>query len=236
MAAEHDALQAWLEAAALPNGRPRVTLSYATSLDGSLALEPGRPLALSGPTALDLTHALRAAHDALLVGVGTLLADDPRLTVRRAPGPQPQPVVLDRVLRTPPAARLFDHPRRPWLACAPQADTARKAALTARGARLLELPPDARGGLDLAALLQRLHAEGVRTLMVEGGARVLTSFLRAGLADRLALTLAPRLAGGLRAVGPLAAAGHAPPRLAQARWLAAGDDMLVLAELSWNGR
>lgn len=236
MAAERAALQAWLEAAPRRDARPRVTLSYATSLDGSLALEPGRPLALSGPAALDLTHRLRAAHDALLVGVGTVLADDPQLSVRGVPGPQPQPVVLDSALRTPAAARLFNHPRTPWLACAPQAGAARREALLARGARLLEVPPDPHGGLDLEALLRALHAEGMRTLMVEGGARVLTAFLRARLADRLALTLAPRLSGGVRAVGPLAAEGAAPPRLVDARWVAAGDDMLVLAEVSWNGR
>ena len=82
--------------------RPFVSLSYAQSLDGSLAAKPGAPTRLSGTQANELTHRLRAAHDAILVGIGTILADDPQLTVRGVPGLQPRPVVLDSRLRTPP--------------------------------------------------------------------------------------------------------------------------------------
>jgi len=76
-------------------GRPLVTLSYAQSLDGCIAARPGQPLAVSGPLSLTLTHQLRAAHDAILVGIGTVLADNPRLTVRLVEGQHPQPVVVD---------------------------------------------------------------------------------------------------------------------------------------------
>ena len=87
-------------------GRPFVTLSYAQSLDGSIADRPGRPLALSGPQAMALTHGLRAAHEAILVGIGTVLADNPRLNVRLVDGPDPQPMVVDSRLRFPPYANL----------------------------------------------------------------------------------------------------------------------------------
>src|SRR5687768_4642967 len=96
--------------------RPVVTLSYAQTLDGSLAL-PGRQLIISSPESMKMTHELRAAHDGLLVGIGTVLIDDPRLTVRLADGRNPQPVVLDSRLRMPLTANLLKHPdRRPWLA------------------------------------------------------------------------------------------------------------------------
>jgi len=96
--------------AAAPTDRPFITLCYAQSLDGSIALSDGRPLTLSSPPSLFRTHALRARHEGLLVGLGTILADDPQLTVRHAAGPNPQPVVLDTDLRTPRAARLFGRP------------------------------------------------------------------------------------------------------------------------------
>ena len=95
-------------------GRPLVTLSYAQSLDGCIAAGPGQRLSLSGPEALMLTHELRAAHAAILVGIGTVLADDPRLTVRLVPGSHPQPVVVDSRLRIPDDCYLLRHgPRRP---------------------------------------------------------------------------------------------------------------------------
>ena len=96
-------------------GRPLVTLSYAQSLDGSIADRPGRPLALSGPQAMALTHGLRAAHEAILVGIGTVLADNPRLNVRLVTGPDPQPVVVDSRLRFPPYANLLSNGRSPGL-------------------------------------------------------------------------------------------------------------------------
>ncbi len=94
-----------------------VGLCYAQSLDGCLAEARGRPTALSGPESGRLTHRLRSLHDAILVGVGTVLADDPRLTVRGVRGPSPQPVILDSRLRTPPDAYLVaQHPRPAWIA------------------------------------------------------------------------------------------------------------------------
>ena len=113
-------LASWLEessARLFAERRPLVTLSYAQSLDGSIARERGKPLALSGPESMRLTHQLRAAHDAILVGIGTVLADDPQLTVRLVEGKSPIPVILDSRLAISPTARLFQNPKKPILVC-----------------------------------------------------------------------------------------------------------------------
>lgn len=211
--------------------RPFVTVTYAQSLDGCLAGEPGRPLALSGPEALAFTHQLRAAHAAILVGLGTVLADDPQLTVRHAAGPNPQPVVVDSHLNLPLAARLLRHPTHTlWVAATAAAPPERVSALEALGAQVLRLPADAQGRVALPALLAALGARGVATLMVEGGARVITAFLTQGLADRLTVTIAPRLLGGVRAVAaPLDLA------LGQPHYRPLGADLIVDAALTAAG-
>lgn len=210
---------------------PFVTLAYAQSLDGSLAATPGKPLALSGAAALTLTHALRAAHDAILVGVGTVLADDPRLTVRLVAGADPQPVLLDSTLRTPATARLFDHPRGVWLFTTERSCPCDRAALAARGADITVLPADAAGRVDLAALLATLAQRGVRTLMVEGGATVLSGFVAAHLVNYAVVTLAPRLVGGLHAFQH--SLNGAAPQLAQVAYTQAGADLIVWGEPQW---
>src|SRR5690606_10285843 len=97
-------------------GRPFVTLSYAQSLDGSIAIRSGEPLVLSGPESLCFTHHLRSIHDGILVGIGTVLSDDPQLTVRHCEGESPQPIVLDSQLRIPSTARLCCLPdKRCWV-------------------------------------------------------------------------------------------------------------------------
>jgi 3,4-dihydroxy 2-butanone 4-phosphate synthase/GTP cyclohydrolase II len=210
--------------------RPPVTVTFAQSLDGSLAAETGQPLALSGPQALQFTHQLRAAHDAILIGIGTLLADNPRLTVRHAAGPNPQPIVLDSQLRFPLNANLLSHPNHaPWIVTTEAAPHERQAALEAAGARVLRIPSDAAnaGRVALPALLDQLGALGVRSLMVEGGAHVITSFLAERLADRLIVTIAPRLIGGLRAIStPLHLSLH------NVRYQVLGEDVLVEAALT----
>jgi len=218
------------------NGRPFVTLAYAQSVDGSIALEAGRPYPLSGPDSMKMTHALRAAHDAILIGIGTLLSDDPRLTVRLVEGRSPQPVVVDSRLRTPPGARLFngDSRRAAWIATTEGADDARRAGLEARGARVLRVPAWANGWVDLPALLERLAGQGIAHLMVEGGARIITSFLRARLVDYAVVTVTPRFLGGMPALS--ASEREGLPRLQT--WAAdrMGDDLVLSGELRWAGQ
>ncbi len=180
-------------------GRPLVTLAYAQSLDGSIAAQPGQPLALSGPDSLAMTHGLRARHDAILVGIGTVLADNPRLTVRLADGPNPQPVILDSHLRTPPAANLFHADAAPWIFTADPVDPDRRAQLEAQGAQIFVVPVGDDQKLDLAAVLSKLGDLATRSVMVEGGAEIIQTFLAHHLADQTVITVAPLFVGGLKA-------------------------------------
>jgi GTP cyclohydrolase II len=215
-------------------GRPLVTLSYAQSLDGSIADRPGRPLALSGPEAMTLTHSLRASHDAILVGIGTVLADNPRLNVRLVTGANPQPVIVDSRLRFPPYALLLRNGRSPWIATSEGAAPDRQEALEAAGARVIRLP-GSNGWVDLAALLDHLGGLGVNSLMVEGGAQIITSFLASRLVDQIVLTIAPLLVGGLRVVDNL---GYSPlrrfPRLRNLSYLVCGEDLVLRGEPDWQ--
>ncbi len=173
---------------------PLVTLAYAQSLDGSLALRRGEPINLSSESAYALTHHLRAWHDALLVGIGTVLSDDPQLTVRFVDGEDPQPVILDTHLRLPAKTRLHAHPIPAWVFCAPNAPTSSSGA----NYRTFPTPFDKNNRLDLRHILGTLHANGIRRLMVEGGAGIIESFLRAGLVNTAILTIAPAWVGGLK--------------------------------------
>jgi 3,4-dihydroxy 2-butanone 4-phosphate synthase/GTP cyclohydrolase II len=216
--------------AAVARCRPFVTLSYAQSLDGSIAGPHGAPLRLSGPEALCLTHRLRASHDAILVGIGTILADDPRLTVRLVQGDSPQPIVLDSRLRFPLTAQLLrDGQRRPWVATTAAADPGAVAALTLAGATVLTVLATDTGRVDLAPLLADLAARGIQRLMVEGGAAVITSFLDEGLVDQLVITVSPRLIAGVRAVS---ASPRPLPSLRNVHWQRLGDDLVVRGDLA----
>ena len=212
--------------------RPVVTVSYAQSLDGSIAARPGEPLRLSGSRALELTHRLRAGHDAILVGIGTVLADDPRLNVRLAAGRSPIPVILDGRLRLPLTARLLRErdaggelaaASGPLVATNLEAAAERAVTLRRHGVTVLPFRPR-EGRVPLRPLMRELYRRGVRRLLVEGGGRVLTSLFAERLADWVVITVAPRLVGG----EPALARVPAPVDL---RWLAWArlDDDLVFA-------
>jgi 3,4-dihydroxy 2-butanone 4-phosphate synthase/GTP cyclohydrolase II len=212
-------------------GRPLVTLTYAQSLDGSLTARRGQPLALSGPQSMKITHQLRAAHDAILVGIGTILADDPRLSVRLSPGDHPQPVILDSFLRIPIDARLVSEPVRPlWIATTVAAPQDRRLALLARGVRLFDVPADPESGISLTSLLSQLAESGINSLMVEGGARVIGSFLQQRLANQVLLTITPCFVGGLSALeAPISGEF---PRLAGMQVQTLGEDLIVWGTLA----
>jgi 3,4-dihydroxy 2-butanone 4-phosphate synthase/GTP cyclohydrolase II len=155
-----------------------------------------------------LTHRLRAMHEAILVGIQTVLSDDPLLSVRLVQGRQPQPVVLDSRLRFPPDARLLSRvDRKPWIFHAaeegsaatrePGSDAAAALMLVGKGARLFPVRHSDRG-LDLGQVLAALLSEGIHSLMVEGGARVLESFMSQGLASQAVITVSPLGIQGLQ--------------------------------------
>ncbi len=231
----HEQISAWLDqarSARRVEGRPLVTISYAQSLDGSLTVRRGMPVGLSGAEAMRMTHQLRAAHDAILVGIGTVIADDPQLNVRLVEGRDPQPVILDSRLRMPLECRLMRRTSNlPWIACAATVEESRQQALRQRGVAILPLPRLGDRGLDLPALLAALHQRGVRTLLVEGGARVLTSFLTSKLADFAIITIAPRWLGGLNVISP--ARPTALPTLSHPLYRTFGGDVVAAGELEW---
>ena len=215
-------------------GFPFVTLSYAQSLDGCISARPGESLALSCRESLKLTHRLRATHDAILVGIGTVLSDDPRLNVRLVNGTSPRPVVVDGGLRIPLDSRLLTlDSRSPWIITKEHPDEARVEALKAIGAEVLPIPSDSSGRIDLTAMLLRMGELGVNSLMVEGGARIITSFLLGRLADYIVLTVAPVLVGGLRAVSDL---GWSDPtevvRLSNLGHRRLGEDLILWGHLA----
>ncbi len=209
--------------------RPFVTLAYAQSLDGSIAGEGNRPLSLSSPGSLQLTHELRASHDAILVGIGTVLADNPRLNVRLANGDDPRPIVVDSRLRTPREAHLLENGRGVWLATTDAAPSSIEAELQSRGALVLRMPALENGWVDLESLLERVSRRGVRHLLVEGGARILTSFLVSGLVDYLVLTISPRFVGGVRPLESRELAAF--PNLVSWRSERVGEDLVVAGGL-----
>jgi 3,4-dihydroxy 2-butanone 4-phosphate synthase/GTP cyclohydrolase II len=179
--------------------RPLVTLTYAQSLDGALAGGNGSRLILSGEQALRMTHSLRAENDAILVGIGTVLADDPKLTVRFAQGNDPRPVVLDSRLRIPADSFLASrHPLKPWIIATGAAPEGKRRELAAMGIRVFVVPADRDGRADLAKTLELLAANGIGSVMVEGGLEVIARFLGSGLVDRVVITISPRFTGGRR--------------------------------------
>jgi len=183
--------------------RPAFTLKAAITLDGKIATVAGRSKWITGDAARADVMRLRDRHDAVLVGVGTVLADDPRLTARvperRDPrGRQPIRIVVDSRLRTPPSARVLPGRSGPRtvIACGPAAPAAREAALVARGAEVWRLRAHPGGRVDLRALAIRLGKAGVTSVLVEGGGEIHAYMMERGLADEVVLYVAPKVVGG----------------------------------------
>jgi diaminohydroxyphosphoribosylaminopyrimidine deaminase/5-amino-6-(5-phosphoribosylamino)uracil reductase len=214
-------------------GMPVVTLKLASTLDGRIATASGESRWITGAAARREVHALRARHDAILVGSGTVLADDPDLTCR-IPGMERVPmlrVVADARLRTPPSARLVQSAGvAPVLVItAPGHPPAAQAPFIAAGADIVTVPAHTSGGLDLPSLLRALGRRGVTRVLAEGGAGLAAALLRQGLVDRLVWFHAPTVMGGdghPATEGLRLAALSAMPRFRRTALRAIGDDML----------
>jgi diaminohydroxyphosphoribosylaminopyrimidine deaminase/5-amino-6-(5-phosphoribosylamino)uracil reductase len=167
-----------------------IALKLATSLDGKIALASGESRWITGPEARQRGHLLRATHDAILIGTGTAAADDPQLTCRLGglEDRSPLRIVLDRSLRLPSNARLFDGAAPTWVIHGPGADGASATALRRRNKNhieILEIPLAGDGKLDLPALFALLAERGLTRVLVEGGGTLAAGLLRANLVDRL---------------------------------------------------
>jgi diaminohydroxyphosphoribosylaminopyrimidine deaminase/5-amino-6-(5-phosphoribosylamino)uracil reductase len=210
-------------------GRPLVTLKWAMSLDGRIATVDGESQWISSEEGRRWSLGLREEHAAILVGVGTALADDPSLNRRlgwaEAPPEAFSRVILDRRLRLPPTARLLTLPG-PVLVYAEEALANNPAALRAAGAEVVLLPR-----VDPAAVLADLHRRGVQSVLVEGGGGIHGAFVEAGLFDRVAVDCAPRLLGGESALGPVGGQGigalAAAPRLEGLSAEECGPDIIL---------
>lgn len=179
------------------DGRPHVLLKLAVSADGKVGLAGRRPVAITGEAARNFVHLKRAQHDAILIGIGTALADDPELTCRLPgmAGRSPVRVVLDTGLRLPPGSRLIRTARQTpvWIVASHAAPETAECNLRREGADILRV--GGAGALDLDVVLATLAERGITRLMVEGGPKVAASFMRADLVDEAVLFHANRAIG-----------------------------------------
>jgi riboflavin-specific deaminase-like protein len=223
---------------------PLVTLHFAQSLDGRIGLGAGcERVILSSEEGLVCAHHARGSHDAVLVGIETALHDDPRLTARGGGRAQPLRIVLDSELRLPLGSRLLAPDENAGnvlvFGCSKRAAAARRAALEAAGAAVLLTSSDPNGRVALTEALDALEARGVKRLLVEGGARVLTSFLHAGLAARAEVEIAPLWLGapatpGLCELG-VSRLGHAL-RLERVQVERLGQNVLMRGDIVYPSR
>jgi diaminohydroxyphosphoribosylaminopyrimidine deaminase / 5-amino-6-(5-phosphoribosylamino)uracil reductase len=213
----------------LKTGLPLVTFKAAVSLDGKVALAGGRPAQLSAPESQHLVHRMRAQADAVLIGAGTLRADDPRLTVRLCEGRNPVRVVLTSSGGLPLGAQLFTGvAEAPVLVLAEELAGPDEQQLVGAGVRVERFDGD------LEKALRVLAAQGLLDVLLEGGPTLAAALFAGGLIDRLALFVTPLLVGrgapdvlALPAVSDL----HDMPRLTNQRWQTVGQDMLLEADV-----
>ncbi len=229
-----DKIEQWLtlhRQRTVEHQRPQVTLCYAQSWDGSITIRAGEALALSGDGSMRLTHLLRSLHDGILVGIGTVLADNPQLTVRECEGDSPQAIVLDSGVRIPKHARLCQRQgQKCWVV-----SNKEQPEIARDDIELIRVASSDDNRLDLEQVLAKLWQKGIRSIMVEGGAQVITAFVKAGLADAIVLTVAPRLVGGYKAIDSLGLSQKAElPRISPIYTQTLGDDLIMWGELRYG--
>lgn len=225
-------------------GLPFVTLKMALTADGKVATRTGDARWISSEESLQWTHRLRARYAAVLVGIGTVLCDDPQLTVRHGAGRDPVRIALDSQGKIPPSAALLHvESEAPTVIAACEGMLAEKEQAlrelpTPTRIEVWRLPPGARGGVDLHILLEKLGAAQVDSVLVEGGPTVAAGFLEAQLIDKLMFFLAPKIVGGQEAPSPIV--GKGVERIAQAYRLRdvsvsmSGPDVVYQAYLDYS--
>lgn len=232
----NDRIEQWLQlrqSSFQVQSRPFITLSYAQSLDGSITTRRGEAFNLSGSESMELTHQLRSLHQGILVGIDTLISDNPQLTVREWSGSNPQPVVLDSQLRIPNTAKICHHPDKTcWvLTLKAESDVINTAV------EVLTVPPSSRDHLrvSLEASMRLLREKGIESLMIEGGAEIITAFLRAELVDAVVLTIAPCFVGGYKAIGDLQSkTHHFHGHVKSMHSEHAGEDLIVWGDVNFE--
>ena len=220
----------------ITTGLPLVTIKWAQTLNGRIATMDGISQWISSPPSLRLAHRLRRVNDAVMVGIGTVLADDPKLTTRLVEGRSPIPVIVDSVLRIPLDSQVLHQRRRARviIATTTKANAGKVLRLKQAGVDVVVVGEDVKGQVDLSKLLEELGKKGITSILVEGGAALITSLLRQGLADRAVVFVAPKILGeGLGAVGNIGVkdiAKAVPLRDMTVRRL--GEDLIVEGRVS----
>lgn len=185
--------------------RPYITIKFAQTLDGKIAARDGSSRWISTPEARRFAHSLRARNDAVLVGIGTVLADDSSLTTRLVKGKNPARIIIDKKLRIPLDSKIIKtaYSVKTIVIASPKAGRAKIAALRKKGIEIILFPPK-RGRISLKKVMPLLYKKGIKSVLVEGGKSVITSFLKAGLADKVIAVISPGILGrGLESVGDL---------------------------------
>lgn len=222
----------------ITTGMPYVVLKMAMSLDGKIATFTGDSKWITGQEAREFVHCLRDSHDAILVGIGTVLADNPRLTTRLPGGSGRDPIriILDSKLRIPLDSQVLKSRSNAQtiIATTEQYDPAKKKLLEQMGALVLVLPAT-NGRVDLTKLLQALAAREITSILVEGGSSVNASFIETGLVDKVYAFIAPKIIGGTEALGPVGGKGVARVETAvpvqSMKVTLIGDDVLICGYL-----
>jgi diaminohydroxyphosphoribosylaminopyrimidine deaminase/5-amino-6-(5-phosphoribosylamino)uracil reductase len=219
----------------IQRGIPFVTLKFAQTLDGRIATATGSSQWISSSASLKLAHRLRSIHDAILVGIGTLLKDNPKLTVRLARGRSPARVIVDSKLRIPLNSKVLQeqHVAPTIIATTSRANKKKKVSLRNMGIEVMEVAADDQGRVDLEDLLIRMGTRGMSSVLVEGGSQIITSMLSKGLADKIVVAVAPRILGkGIEAVGDLGISEIARSvKLSPVRVYSKGEDLIVEGEI-----
>jgi GTP cyclohydrolase II len=213
--------------------KPYVVVKYAQTLDGRIATSSGDSRWISGEEERRVSHALRASCDAVIVGVGTVLTDDPQLTVRMVPGASPIRVVLDSTLRIPDGSLVLGDDAATTIVTTDRSSAERRNDFRRRGIAVVVVPAGP-CGVELDMALSVLRDQGIRSVLVEGGASVITSFLSRNLADRLVVGIAPRVLGsGTEAVKDLGVREVSQSLRIERRAVhLAGEDVLIAGDVT----
>lgn len=215
--------------------KPQVTLSYAQSLDGAISTQEKKRILLSSKDSLIMTHQLRSQHDAILVGIGTILNDDPLLTVRYAEGDDPLPVILDSKLSINLNARILQNKNRPIIFTTKLADSDKKKQLLNIGITIFETDTNFEKRINIESMLEKLYQLGVKSLMVEGGQEIMTSFIKENCVDKVVITIAPYFIGGLSVLSKELTSLPEFPKLKNIIQYKLGNDLIIKADVAKMG-
>jgi len=219
----------------IQTGTPFVTLKFAQTIDGRIATAAGHSRWISSEKSLRFAHMLRSHHDAVLVGVGTLLQDDPELTVRLIRGRNPVRIVVDSRLRISPDAQALKNQTiaKTMIATTIHAGSEKRARLAEMGIETMLVEHDNDRRVDLTKLFVELGKRNISSVLVEGGAAIITSLLKAKLPDRVVIVIAPKIVGkGVEAVGDLKIQSMDESlRLAYRKIRRLGDDLIIDARI-----